>query len=447
MIGTPGKTLFATLPNTPVRCLWGGDNRLFAVGGSKLFEVLPNGTPVLLGDVGFATLPAQIFSDVQAAPGSGSELFIVSGNNGYVADGISVFQVVAASAGAFMDGYFIAITPNSNQFQLSALQDGTTWNGLQVAAKEGQPDRLTMILFDHETLWLFGEKTTEVWYDTGALDFPFQRIQGAFIEQGLWAPWSVAKLDNSIFWLGGDDRGAGVVWRAQGFLPVRISNHAVENMIRKYQDSYDAVAFAYQQNGHQFYVLSFPTGDATLVYDVATNMWHERAYWDPNAGKYHADLARCHAFTMVQNFVGDYTNGNIYVLDLDTYTDNGGTIRRYRSSPHIVNENKWVQYKRFILDTQVVQGPASGQGSNPQIILQFSDDGGFTWSNERFCGGLPIVPGQIQSLGQSGPGEYRFRYAWRRLGRSRDRCFRAIMTDPVQWIITDAYVEPGQGGF
>lgn len=44
LVGRPGLSLFCTLPQTPVRGLFAGENRLFAVGGSHFYEVT-SGTP------------------------------------------------------------------------------------------------------------------------------------------------------------------------------------------------------------------------------------------------------------------------------------------------------------------------------------------------------------------------------------------------------------------
>ncbi|HLG97146.1 MAG TPA: hypothetical protein VKX49_12610 [Bryobacteraceae bacterium] len=438
--GTPGRKLLTTLPSSPVRGLWGGENRLFAVGGSKLYEVFLNKAPNLLGDVGLASTPVSISSN-------GNELFIVSGAQGYLADGQTVKPVVNAVSGCFLKGVFVAAQPNSNQFNVSDPLDGSTWDPLNFSTKSGSPDRLVAVFADHELLWLMGDKTIEVWADAGLPPpgVPFQEIQGAFIEQGLWAPASVAKIDNSLMWLGGDDRGALMVWRALGFLPQRVSNHAMEARIRQYSNSFDAVGYPYQESGHNFYCLSFPTADATWVFDTASGAWHERGFWDTKYAQYHADIARFHAYTMGIHFVGDYRNGNIYIQSEDIYSDNGSPIRRLRTSPHISNEMNWARHGRLVIDMQVSQGPASGQGSVPTIGMRFSDDGGFTWSNQRQLGGVPLKTGAGQSLAQAGVGEYKYRYVSRRLGRSRDRAYEAVISDPVGVTIVDAYTTLAPG--
>lgn len=437
--GTPGLKLFATLPTGPVRCLWAGDNRLFAVGGSKLYEVLLDGTTLLRGDVGLATTPAQIISN-------GNQLFIVSGAQGYLDNGLTVTPVVACVFGTYIDGYFVAQQPASSQFNISGLLDGSMWDPLDFAKKQGAPDNLASTIASHEELWLNGQKTTEVWYDSGAANFPFQRIQGAFIELGNWAPFSIVQLDNSLFWLHGDERGVGIVYRMQGYTPVRISNHAVESAIQSYAVGGvgapgigDAVAYAYQENGHSFYVLHFPKADKTWAYDVASGQWGERTWTEPNTDIPHAHLGRFHAYAFGQHLVGNYKNGKIYTQSLELFDDDGDLIHRLRSAPHLSNEALVTIYDWFKLDMQVGGSfgfipPFLAAGGIPKVILQWSDDGGLTWGNE-----VEMSAGAL--------GEYRWRVMASRLGISRDRCFRVKISDPIQVALIEAYLKtrPGNG--
>ena len=281
------------------------------------------------------------------------------------------------------------------------------------------------MIADHRELWLFGESTTEVWFDSGDVDFPFSRIDGAFMEVGCSAAASVAKIDNSIYWLGNDERGNGTVWRANGYTPSRLSTHAIEHQLSTYSRIDDAKAFAYQQAGHSFYVLTFPTANRTWAYDVATGLWHERA-WHDSAGIQHRHRANCFASFAGRLLVGDWENGNIYALDLDTYTDNGDAIHRIRVSPHISHPDyRWLFFASLQVDLESGVGLVEGQGSDPQAMLQWSDDGAHTWSNERWA-----------SIGAMG--HYKCRTAWNRLGKSRDRVFRLSITDPVKVIILGA---------
>ncbi len=439
---TPGLKLFATLPTGPIRGLWAGENRLFAVGGSKLYEVFNDGVtpPQLIGDVGISYVtgtttptPVQMFANR-------TELFIVSAGGGYISPAPggtypSLARVVDAVGGCYIDGYYVAQRPDSNQFNLSNPFDGTVWDPLAFASKSGAPDNLAAVLADHEQLYLIGEKTIEVWYDSGAANFPFQRIQGAFIEQGCSAPFSVAQLDNSVFWLGGDTRGAGVVWKLQGYTPTRVSNHAVENAIQSYSTIADCISYPYQDQGHSFLVLHFPTAGKTWVYDVEMGPalgWHERGFWDATAGQFTCALGRYHAYEFNQHLVGDYRNGNIYTQAIDLFDDAGSPIRRLRSAPHICDEQKIYFYKYLKIDAQMGVVPAAGQGSAPLLSLRISDDGGRTWSNL-----IDMPMGKI--------GQYRWQAKKSGLGRSRDRCYEVSCSEPIQMAFIEAYSEARLG--
>lgn len=423
LYGTPGLEEFCTLPTSPVRGMWAGEERLFVVAGNILYEVFSNGSYSARGTVGAGeTTPAQIFAN-------GTQLFIVSGSQGYLDNGVSVMAVQPAVSGAYLDGYFIALEPNSNKFALSNLLDGTTWDALDFATRIGGQDRLQAIVADHQYLWLFGNKSTEVWYNSGAANFPFQRVQGSYIEQGAWAKWSLVKLDNSLFFYGGDDRGIGCIWRMNGFIPKRVSNHAVEYWLAQYGETDNAIAYAYQEDGHLFYVISFPNQNVTWAYDVATDMWHERSYWNGTFHEYH--LAQHHAYCFDKHFVGGDRSGKVYQQSLSLSNDDGDVIRRQRRAPHISSENKWMLHSSMTLDIDVGETPTG----NPEVSMTYSDDGGHSWSSSK-----------VGQLGTSG--QFKTRVKFRRLGRSRDRIYDVVIEEPDLFVaIHDAYLElrPGTG--
>jgi hypothetical protein len=300
---------------------------------------------------------------------------------------------------------------------------------LDFASAEGSPDGLVGLIVDHREAWLFGTDSVEVWYDAGLPDFPLTRIQGAFNEIGCVAAFSIAKLDNGLFWLGTDARGQGIVYRANGYTGQRISTHAIEYAIAQYGNISDAIAYTYQQEGHAFYVLTFPSGDATWVYDVSTQAWHERAGWDNGEFVRHRSNCQCNFGGNI--IVGDYENGNIYKFSLDIYADNGGIqkwLRSWRALPTGQNNLKRTAHHSLQLNCESGVGINDGQGSDPQAMLRWSDDGGHTWSNEHWS---PM--GKI--------GAYYQRVFWRRLGMTlklRDRVYEVSGTDPVKIAIMGA---------
>jgi hypothetical protein len=329
----------------------------------------------------------------------------------------------------YLDGYFVFNEPNSQRVWVTSLFDGTSTDPLDFASAEGSPDGLVSLIIDHREAWLFGTNSVEVWYDAGLVDFPLTRIQGAFNEIGCAAAYSVAKLDNGLFWLGSDARGKGIVYRANGYTGQRVSTHAVEWHIQQYANISDALAYTYQQDGHAFYVLVFPSANTTWVYDVATGSWHERAGLDN--GVFTRHRGNCQMAFGGETVIGDFENGNVYAFDLEVFADNGQPqkwLRSWRALPTGENNLKRTVQHNLQLDCETGNGLNDGQGSNPQVMLRWSDDGGHTWSNEHW-----------KSTGAIGT--YGKRVIWRRLGMTtklRDRVYEVSGTDPVRIEIVGA---------
>lgn len=426
----PGLTLLATLGLGPVRGLWTYGNYGYAVSGNTLYKIDTNWNATAKGTV-TGTGPVSM-SD------NGTQLFIAANGPSYIYNALTdVFQQITdpdfpgAVTVGYLDGYFVFNEPDSQKVWVTQLLDGLSVDPLDFASAEGSPDGLVSLIVDHREAWLFGTNSVEVWYDAGLQDFPLQRIQGAFNEIGCIAPYSVAKLDNGIFWLGADARGRGIVYRANGYTGVRVSTHAVEWHIQDYADMSDAVAYTYQQDGHAFYVLNFPSANTTWVYDVATNAWHERAGF--SAGNFTRHRSNCQMSFNNEIVVGDFENGNIYAFDLNVYADNGNIqkwLRTWRALPTGQNNFKRTAQHTLQLNCETGVGLNDGQGSDPQVMLRWSDDGGHTWSNEHWA-----------SMGKIG--QYYRRVFWRRLGMTtklRDRVYELSMTDPVKIAIMGAEV-------
>jgi hypothetical protein len=319
--------------------------------------------------------------------------------------------------------------PNSQRLWITSLLDGLSVDPLDFVSAEGAPDDITALIVDHREVWVLGTNSVEVWYNAGTADFPLQRIQGAFNEIGCISPYSLAKLDNGVFWLGSDARGKGIVYRANGYTGTRISTHAVEWQIQQYADITDAFGYTYQQDGHAFYVLIFPSANTTWVYDVATQAWHERAGFEN--GQFTRHRSNCQMAFNNEIVVGDFQTGNIYAFDLEDYSDNGQIqkwYRTWRALPTGQNNFKRTAQHSLQLNCEAGVGLNTGQGSDPQVMLRWSDDGGHTWSNEHWTSLGPI-------------GAYGRRTFWRRLGMTlklRDRVYELSGTDPVKIAITGA---------
>jgi hypothetical protein len=424
----PGLTLLATLGIGPVRGLWQFGDYGYAVSGNTLYKIDSSWNAVAKGTVA-GTGPVSMADN-------GTQLFIATDPDGYIYNAnTDVFQQIidpdfpGAVTVGYIDGYFVFNEPNSQKIWVTQLLDGTSVDPLEFASAEGNPDNVVAVFVDHREVWVFGSNSTEVWYDAGLLDFPLARIQGAFNELGCAAPYSIAKMDNQIYWLGKDARGQGMVFRASGYIGQRVSTHAIEWQMQEYANLGDAVGYTYQQDGHSFYVLNFPTADTTWVFDVATGAWHERAAFAN--GDFNRHRANSQMFFNATNAVGDYENGKLYKFDLEVYADDGQPqkwLRSWRALPTGANNLTRTIQHAMQLDCETGVGLNTGQGSNPQVMLRFSDDGGHTWSNEHW-----------KSMGAIG--EYGNRTIWRRLGATmkiRDRVYEVSGTDPVRIYIMGA---------
>jgi len=428
---TPGLKLFSTLTGGgAIRGIYtASNNRFFGVCGNILSEVSSDGTATARGTIN-STEGIVRMSD------NGIDLIIVDGvtqegwtmifsTNAFVQ--ITDSGYPGGSHVSFINQRYVVNKPNTQQFQWSALVDGTSWPALNIASAESTPDNINSTIALGGELWTFGPQSYEVQYDTGVANDLYNRIEGTPNDIGTAAPNSLARSNTNIFWLGADDNGHGTVFMNEGYRPRRISTHPIEQTIQRYSKLDDAIGYCYQQLGHDFYVLNFPTAGATWVFDLSTGLWHERSWTDNNNNSF-MNRGIVQDFFNGEVYVGDWGNSNIYELDPDTYTDNGDEIHREITSPHIWNNLDRSFYGAFQLDFEPGIGLISGQGENPQIMLQISNDGGHSYGSEKWRGAGKL-------------GEYRKRIKWNRLGYSRDRVFRITATDPVKWIIIGAFIE------
>jgi hypothetical protein len=320
------------------------------------------------------------------------------------------------------DNYIIYNRPGTQQWAATSPLSVVT-PALSFSSKDGAPDNLVAAVVSNRSVYLLGETTSEGWVDAGLFPFPFQRIQGTSTQHGCAAKNSIARLGNSFAYLSQDDRGQALVVYVDGYSVTQISTHAVTNSLQGQVIS-DAVGYTYQMEGHECYVLTFPTADFTWVYDLATQLWHKWLSVD-SFNVFHRHRSNCSAVFQGEVIVGDYENGKIYALSSTTYTEDGALIRRLRRCPHLVADFNQVQYARLQVQFQPGVGLSTGQGSDPQAMLRWSNDGGSTFSNEYWKG-----IGKI--------GKYANRCIWRRLGSARDRVFEVVVTDPVKAVIISA---------
>lgn len=331
LLDCPGIYPRWNLPAGPIRAIFYQDGRAFAIGGPVFVELYPNYTYLVRGLVAVDGFPASISSNGN----NGFQLFITSGGYGYVFNTrFNDFEQITddafpypVSMGVFADGYSVALKYNSNQFFLSSLNDSLEWNGLDTAQTSESSDNKITLACNHRELWLQGTKHTEIWVNVGDSGggFPYQPVPGTLIESGTIAAWGTQLLDNTIFYIGGSERGARVVYRMDGYTPSRVSTFGVEQYLNALTTVSNAICWTYEEGGHAFYLIYLPAAETTLCYDVSTDLWHERSNWDdflirdvPHRGRCHAYAA---SFNGGQHLVGDRENGAIYEMALSYSTD------------------------------------------------------------------------------------------------------------------------------
>lgn len=419
LYGTPGLSRFCHLPTYPVLALHRMGDMLYAVTPTALYEVDHSGSYTEVGEVDLG--------GVVSTADNGKTLVMVDGSKGYAySDSDDAPKQLEgdgwypSSTVTYQDGYFIFNRKGTGQFFLSRLLS-VEFDALDYATAEGAPDNTVAVLSDHRELWVFGENSTEVWFNSGDPGFPFERMQGAFIERGTAACHTIRAVDSSVYWLGDD----GIIYRAAGYQPRRLSTHAMETAIADHRG--DAFAFDYTEEGHKFYVITFPRLKQTWCYDIATGLWHERKHY--HWGRHPAS---CYARAFGVHLVGNFQSGMIHILDMAANDDDGDPIERIAVSPPMHNNRQRVMLHSLELDMSSGVGITHGQGDNPQAMLQWSDDGGETWSNEHWSG-----------IGRMG--RYLTRVIWRRLGSFRQRQFKVVISDPVPVVVLGAYVEVSGG--
>ena len=461
---TPGLTTLGTPPAAGAgRGLYAASSgQLYAVVGSNLYAVSSSWTFTLVGAL-------KTSSGMVSMADNQTLMCLVDGPNGYSVNLVgNTFAQISDPAfyGAdkvdFADTFFIFNKPATGQFYISPSNSLTGFDPLYYATKIGASDLLATVAVVHRELWLIGaQKSSEIWINQGGTDFPFGIMNGAFIQHGCEAKYSVAQMGDALFWLSQDNQGGKIVVRGQGYQTQRVSTHAIEAAMSSYSTVSDAVGWTYQQQGHQFYVLTFPTADKTWCLDIVTGEWHERVWLDTNGAEHrHRGISAAYAYGV--NVVQDWQTGALYALDLNNYTDAGQPIIRRRGFPHMQSDGKRVFYSAFIADMEAGTDPASisqaspayvlaadGSGNiikpdvvpvylgmdsgsflaNPQsVYLRYSDDRGATWSN-------PIDGG----MGYTG--QYVTSILFRRLGMARDRVFELFWSAPIKTALNGAYVE------
>jgi hypothetical protein len=459
LLGCPGKneildfgltTSGIAVPDTGgvrpggIWVLPGGTDALWVVGRSVILtrmtvpatqDTIAQFSKTFIGNLNTNSGPVCIRDN-----GPGGYAVIVDGQYGYLYEfGAGLTQITdpafePADRVAFIDGWLIFNAVGTQRFFTNAPVPYTvTFDATFFALKDSSSDNLVTLMENNRELWLIGERTSEVWYNAGGANFSFSRIPGVAPQIGCSAAQSVARLGFSLVWLGRSERGENVVIKTEQYSYVDISTRAVEAAIASYPLVSDAIGFTYEEEGHLFYVLTFPTADKTWVYDhtasqaAGSPQWHERASFNPATGTLHRDKAS--AFANYQNIrvVGDFQAQKGYQMSRQCYTDGDTPLVAIRRTPYVWSkeDRRRMFFGSLQIDFAPGRGLSAGHGSNPHLMLRSSRDGGATFGTE-----FQVPVGKT--------GEYLNRAIKRRLGVSRNYVAEVRYTEPTNRDIVGA---------
>ena len=426
VLGTAGLTVWkdtgVSLPVYGMRVM--GEN-LYVVVGDKVYKIDSSKTVTLLGNI-----TTEIGNVTMTDNGDQVTIQLPNGTAYYCTPtASSLTQITDADfndSGSVttLDGFTVSALLNSNEFQWSDLNTTQNWNALNAATVEANSSKIVRVYQNNLELWFFKENIIQVFYNTGSGTPLFQRKEGVYIEKGCASKYSVATMDNSFFFLGNDR----LIYQTLGYQLKPISTFPISQEIENYTTIDDAIGFTYVQDGHKFYCLTFPSEDKTWEYDITTELWHERESVN-NSGIDGRWRANCHAYFAGKNLVGDFQTGIIYELDPDVYTENGTVIKR-----EIIGTTMFKNFARFSLNKFVVMmdtgiGIATGQGSDPQLVGRFSDNGGKTYTDELW-----------QPIGAEG--SFLTEVFWTKIGgKARSFIARLNYSEPTKFQIVGAFVE------
>lgn len=428
---TPGFTPFGTVTAVGARALHEMNGTCLGVLGGSAYSFAATGVGTSIGTVAQDSNQAQIISNGAV----GAQFLTASGTHGYC---------YTPSSGAFtqvltgdcvmigmLDGYGIALNPLTSKIRLSALNDLTSWDPTQFAQRGDAADSWVAMVVNIPDVWLIGQQTGVVWYDAGAFPFPFAQRPGATFKYGIVAPWTLKTAGGFVLWLSRNAEGAGIVVQAVGYSPQRVSTPELESEIASFSETYgitDAEAVMFQYQGHTFYALTFPAAGATRVYDVTTGVWVDWGKWNSPMTRYDIWQPRVHCYAFGKHLVGDRTTGTISFLDSTVSTEaDGSVIRRERIHPALFNENRMIPVRTLEVVFESGLGTISGAGSDPQVMMASSDDGGKRYLPER-----KASAGKI--------GEYPKRVRFWRMGTPRNRTHKIIVSDPIPWRLIDGFI-------
>ncbi len=426
LYGTPGlRPLIAALNSQGCRGLFSQDGRTFTVIGDTFYELTAQQVLTNHGTIHNNGSPCSFSTNGRG----GEQLVIVGGNE------LKVFNLVTNTLSAaivlpltnapvmvlFTDAYFLLLEADTVRVWFSALEDGTMWDALDFFARSETSDNLVGMAVIRDRIWVLWSQTSEVFYDSGDADNPFVPYPGSVMQEGLVSPWALTIQGEALYWLAQDNGGSNRIVSATDYVPVVVSTPPISYAIASYSIVNDCEALAYEQEGHPFVAFTFLAADVTWVIDTRENQWHQRDDFDQLTGISHRWRARGVCYSGRDVIAGDFETGDLYILDLDYFQNNGKVLRRERTAPYLSSDNQWIFVDSLEMGLQSGIGLQAGQGNDPQLELSISGDSGMTWGPQTFA-----AMGAV--------GKYDASPTWRMLGRVRADRFvvKIVQTDPVR---------------
>jgi len=431
LFGCPGTKTFTTSGDTITGSNRGSQEMKgvpYFINGSRLYSFTSAG---IVTDHGAITGSGQV-----SLANNGQFLVIVVPSGDAFAfdnEASTLTQITDAnfrpsSTVVFKDGFFVFSASDGSVFFNSALNDPFTYDALDFGTAEINPDRIVGLHVNHNELFVAGEETIELFQNIGGSGFPFQRIPGANIQKGVYAKFTLREFDNTFVFVGGGENEQPAIWKVTGSSSVqKISTSAIDNAIQEFNEEEisDAFAWDYSEGGNFFVGFTFTSTripSKTFVYDATTSAlsggsaWHERQTgvtdnrWRVNS------LMRIFGKLLV----GDQIDGRIGELDLEEFEEYGDVFFWSKSSAPFQQQGVAYFNGEIELFMEAGVGLTTGQGSEPIVRMDFSDDGGRTFSNE-----FSRTYGKI--------GRFDQRTIWRRQGRIPvSRVIRFTGSDPVK---------------
>jgi len=438
MVPVHGASLFDTLANTgDIRGMLfdSGDDLLYVVSDNDLYSVtsgaVETGRDVLVtssGRVEMAINPLE--RAIVTVDGNTSLHYDIATTTG--TNITDVDYPDTATTIAYINGRFMVNDPTvAGRFFWSDLNDGTSWDSLSFSTAQTLESSVQKIFVDKNDIFILGDFQSEVWYNSGDANFVFERFE--WIETGIAAAGTAVQFDNSVAWLSQNDRGAlQAIKMGEGYAPMVLSTPEISRKWEGYSTVSDAIAYSYQYLGHEFWVITFPTGNATWVYDATTQQWHQRSAAFSSSLPVR-EKANAYAFTSWAggtHIVGDASaTGKLFAFEPDTYTFDSANMERQLTGPGITVDNEpRIRFSEVQLDVEEGVIESGDAGNDRQVTLSWSKDGGHTYST-----------GTQLAIGEAAVEGYTHRLIKRKLGYGRNWVFRVYTDTPRKIILKGAY--------